>query len=209
MQSSGASSAEDFGKWRCFGVLACLPVQREAITGRAQTRVSSLLSGPALAAASHSFRRSVCSPAHLEECQSQARVNTLHEARHWPSCGVETWSAEGEEKVKSGYWATEVRDLAQRKVCCLCLPVAWSFGEELEACGFLLPCQLMTVTRLSSNSLILLFPDFTTEQFLFLVPTPQSSYSSGSCIWTQNPTTWVPPHPTVCHSLSLQFLVAT
>lgn len=29
-----------------------------------------------------------------------------------------------EKGVKSGHWATEVRDLAQRKICCLCLPVA-------------------------------------------------------------------------------------
>lgn len=36
----------------------------------------------------------------------------------------------------------------------------------------MLVCQLMTDTRLSSNPLIpLLLPDFTIEQFLFLVPT--------------------------------------
>lgn len=64
--------------------------------------------------------------------------------------------------------------------------------------GFLLVCQLMTDTRLSSNPLILLLlPDFTMSSFFSQFP-PQSSDSFGSWIWTHDPTTQVPPHPTVC-----------
>lgn len=60
----------------------------------------------------------------LEKGQSLVGANTLHEARHRTSCSVETWSAEREEKIKPGHGVTEVRNLAQRKVCCCCLPVA-------------------------------------------------------------------------------------
>lgn len=43
-----------------------------------------------------------------------------HEIRQWPSRNVETWSAEGEEKVKSGYGSLDAKEPGTDRPCCLC-----------------------------------------------------------------------------------------